>query len=263
MLNNPSHTRVILMLAPPYYHGIVRKVIVSFGQLFSNIKIQRFNNQDIVEQLIDVPISYGNKEKWYQRLREEKDTDQRVLISLPRIGFEIAGMRYDPSRRMNKMSQYRACEPTLSGNYLSAYAPVPYNLMLNVYIMTKTQDDMFQIVEQILPYFGPQYTLTINAIPQLKIVQDVPITLDAIELNDSYEGPMENRREILATLSFSVKTEFLGPISDDTNTIITKVISKIDPMYGDIARQVQVEAVGDVNNYTVLEDFFDIPRPIA
>jgi hypothetical protein len=251
------------MLTTPYYHGVVRKVIVSFGQLFSNIKIQRFNNQDIIEQLIDVPISYGNKEKWYQRLREEKDTDQRVLISLPRIGYEVTGLQYDASRKINKMTQYRACTPTLAGNYLSAFAPVPYNIQINLYVMTKTLDDMYQIVEQILPFFGPQYNLTINAIPKLDIKLDIPITMNGIDINDSYEGPMENRREVVATLTFTAKAEFLGQISDDTaNGIITKVITKIDPGYGEIARQVQVEAVGDIPNYVVIEDFFDIPRPI-
>jgi hypothetical protein len=251
------------MINTPYYHGIVRKLIVSFGQLFTNIKIQRFNNQDIIEQLIDVPISYGNKEKWYQRLREEKDTDQRVLISLPRIGYEITGLQYDPARKINKMTQYRACQPTLAGNYLSAFAPVPYNVQINLYVMTKTLDDMYQIVEQILPFFGPQYNLTINAIPKLDIKLDIPITMNGIDINDSYEGPMENRREVVATLTFTAKTEFLGQISDDNaNGIITKVITKIDPQYGETARQVQVEAIGDIPDYVTIEDFFDIPRPI-
>jgi len=254
------------MLTTPYYHGVVRKIIVSFGRLFSNIKIQRFNNQDVIEQLIDVPISYGNKEKWYQRLREEKDTEQRVLISLPRIGYEVTGLQYDASRKINKMTQYRACQPNLAGNYLSAFAPVPYNIMINLYIMTKTLDDMYQIVEQILPYFAPQYNLTINAIPKLNINLDIPITMNGIDINDSYEGPMENRREVVATLTFTAKAELLGPISGDNDSdaisIITKVITKIDPGYGDLARQVQVEAVGDIPNYVVIEDFFDIPRPI-
>lgn len=251
------------MLAAPYYHGIVRKVIVAFGQLFSDIKIQRLNNSGIVEQLIDVPVSYGNKEKWYQRLREEKDTDQRVLISLPRIGYEIVGLQYDTSRRLNKLTQYRSCGPTPCGTYLSAYAPVPYNIAINVYIMTKTQDDMFQIVEQILPYFGPQYTLSVNAIPEMKIVQDIPITMTGIEIHDSYDGPMDNRREIVGTLTFTAKTEFLGPLNAESTGIITKVISKLDPMSGETARQVEVEAIGDSTNYTIVQDFFDIPRPIA
>jgi hypothetical protein len=251
------------MLAQPYYHGIVRKVIISFGKVFSNIKIQRFNNDNVVEQLIDVPVSYGNKDKWYQRLREEPNIDTRVLISLPRIGFEIVGIQYDPSRKLNKFTQFRSCTPTDSGAYLSTFAPVPYTLALNVYILTKSQDDMFQIVEQILPYFGPQYNLTINAVPEMGIVQDIPITLQSVQMQDSYEGPMADRREVISTLTFTAKTEFVGPIKDDTDTIIRKVISKIDPQHGDTARQINVEADGEVDNYTVIEDFFDIPRPIA
>ena len=114
----------------PYYHGITRKIIVAFGQLFSDIKIQRFNNTNVVEQLIDVPVSYGNREKWYQRSKEEADIDNRVLITLPRIGFEIVGIQYDPSRKLNKFTQYRPCGANDAGKFLSVYTPVPYTLTL-------------------------------------------------------------------------------------------------------------------------------------
>lgn len=250
------------MLGQPYYHGITRKIIVAFGQLFSNIKIQRFNTSNVVEQLIDVPVSYGNKEKWYRRLQEEPEIDKRVAITLPRIGFEVTGMEYDSSRRLNKLTQYKACNPTLAGNFLSAFAPVPYVLTFNVYIMTKTLDDMYQIVEQIIPYFGPQYTLTINAVPELEITQSVPITIAGVHIDDSYEGPLENRREVVGTLTFNVKTEYLGPINDDTGTIILHTKAKIDPQYGETAREVDTDVVGPLDNYTIIESFFDIPRPI-
>lgn len=251
-----------MLASQPFYHGITRKVIVAFGQLFSNIKIQRFNNNNVVEQLIDVPVSYGNKEKWFQRLREETEIDKRVAITLPRIGFEIVGMQYDPSRRLNKLTQYKACNPTLAGNFLSAYAPVPYNLTFQLYIMTKTLDDMYSIVEQIIPYFGPQYTMTINAIPELEITQSIPVNLDGVDMTDSYEGPMENRREVVSTLTFTLKTEYLGPIKDDSGTIILHTKAKIDPQYGEVAREVDTDVVGPINNYTIIESFFDIPRPI-
>lgn len=249
------------MLDSPFYHGTTKKIIVAFGQLFSNIKIERRNTTGIVEQLIDVPVSYGNREKWYQRLKEEADTDKRVLITLPRIGFELSGMGYDTTRKLNKFTQYRACTPTVNGNYLSAYVPVPYNLSFNVYIITKTQDDMFQIVEQILPYFAPQYNLSINAFPELEIVQEVPVNLDGVQLADSYEGPMEVRREIISTLTFTIKTEFLGKPKDDSNTIIKKVITKIDADT-DIAREVDVTATGEADNYTIDTDMFWIDRPL-
>lgn len=246
----------------PFYHGITRKVIVAFGQIFSDIKIQRFNNDNVIEQLIDVPISYGNREKWYQRIKEEPSLDQRVLITLPRIGFEIVGMGYDSSRKLNKLTQYRRCALDANGNALTAYSPVPYTINFNLYVMTKTQDDMFQIVEQILPFFTPQYNLSIILSQELGMTQDIPITMDSINLDDSYAGPMENRREVIGTLTFSAKVEYLGPVTSNTG-IITSVKTKIDPESGNTAREVDVIANGTIDNYTVIENFFDIPRPIS
>lgn len=247
--------------AQPYYHGITRKVIVAFGQIFSDIKIQRFNSDNVVEQLIAVPVSYGNREKWYQRLKEEPSLDQRVLVSLPRLGFEIVGIQYDASRKLNKLTQYRKCGLDSNGNALTAFSPVPYTLTFNVYVMTKTQDDMFQIVEQIMPFFTPQYNLSINVSPELGMIQDIPVSMTSISIDDSYEGPMEQRREVVGTLTFTAKTEYLGPVNSNT-ALITSVITKLDPQYGQVAREIDVIADGTIDNYTVIENFFDIPRPI-
>lgn len=246
------------MFSNPFYHNLTKKIIVSFGQVFSNIKIQRYNNTGVREQLIDVPISYGNREKWYQRLQEEATVEQRVLISLPRIGFELVDMKYDPARRLNKLTQFRACNPTTAGNFLSTYSPVPYTITFNAYILTKTQDDMFQIIEQIIPNFGPQYNLTINAIPELEIVQDIPITFEGISMSDSYEGPMENRREIIATLTFSAKVEYFGAIKNDNSSIILKTQVDITTPSRNSARRITTEAIGVPNNYTTIENFFDV-----
>lgn len=247
--------------AAPFYHGITRKIIIAFGQIFSDIKIQRTNANGVVEQLIDVPISYGNREKWYQRLKEEPTLDQRVLVSLPRIGFEIVGFQYDAARKLNKMTQYLKCGVDANGNGTSAYLPVPYNITFNLYVMTKTQDDMFQIVEQILPFFAPQYNLSIIISPELDMSQSVPVTIEGFNIADSYEGAMEARREVIATLTFNVKAEYLGAINSNTG-LISKVITKIDPESGTVAREVSVTVDGTPANYVVVEEKFDIPRPI-
>ena len=245
----------------PFYHGITRKLIVAFGQIFSDIKIQRTNANGVVEQLIDVPISYGNREKWYQRLKEEPTLDQRVLVSLPRIGFEIVGFQYDAARKLNKMTQYRKCGVDANGNAITSFLPVPYNITFNLYVMTKTQDDMFQIVEQIIPFFAPQYTLSLIISPELEMTQSVPITIEGLNISDSYEGAMETRREVIATLTFNVKAEYLGAVNSNTG-VITSVITKLDPQSGETAREVDVSADGTPSNYVVVEEKFDIPRPI-
>lgn len=246
-----------------YYHGITRKLIVGMGNLFSGIKIERRNSDNVVEQLIDVPVAYGNREKWLQRLNEEPTFDKRVLITLPRIGFEMVGIEYDPSRKLNKATQLRSCGGTGElGSALTAAAPVPYNVNFVVYVMTKTQDDALQIVEQILPYFSPQYTITINLVPEMGIVQDIPINLNGVEISDTYEGAMESRREIVYTLAFTAKAEFLGPTKQSTNVILhTKV--KLDPMSGQTGREVDTDVVGTIEDYQIVDSFFDIARPIS
>lgn len=248
----------------PYYHGITRKLIIAIGNLFSGFRIERMNSLGTVEQTIDVPVSYGNREKWLQKISEDPSLDKRVLVTLPRIGFEMIGLEYDPSRKLNKLTQFRSCGVNASGNPTTAFAPVPYNINFMVYIMAKTQDDALQLVEQILPLFSPQYVITLNMIPSLGIVQDIPFTLNGVDFNDSYEGPMENRREVVYTLSFTAKTEFMGPINtDDAKTILhTRV--KVDPMSGEVARQVNWDVVGDpAGQYQLVDSYFDITRPIV
>lgn len=250
------------MITAPYYHGVVRKLIVAVGTLFTGIKIERRNSLNVVEQTIDVPVSYGNREKWLQRIQEEPTLDKRVMITLPRIGFEMTGLSYDPTRKLNKLTQLRTCGTNAQGNVTTAFAPVPYNIDFMVYVMTKTQEDGLQIIEQILPYFSPQYVVSVNLIPDMGIVQDIPFNLNGVTVNDSYEGPMEQRREIIYTLSLTAKTEFLGPINNAAKPII-HTEAKVDPLYGVLGRQVDTTAIGTSDNYTTVDDYFDIARPIA
>ena len=250
------------MFGPAYYHGVTRKVIVAFGNLFSGITLDRVNKAGVIEQKIKVPVSYGNREKWYSRLQEEPNLENRVAVSLPRIGLEFLGMQYDPSRKINKLTQMRQCGITPEGEIAKAFAPVPYNLNFNVYIVTKTQDDALRIIEQIVPYFTPQYAVTIELFPDLKINQNIPFNLNDVSLSDPFDGPIENRREIIYTLNFTAKVEYLGPI-DMSNDVILTTRAKVDPT-GEIGREVKTAVVGDpVGEYRIIDSYFDIPAPIS
>jgi hypothetical protein len=169
----------------------------------------------------------------------------------------LVGMEYDPTRKLNKLTQLRSCTDTSIGNAVTAYAPVPYNINFMVYVMTKTQDDALQIVEQIIPYFTPQYVVTVNLIPQLGIVQDIPFTLNGVDINDSFEGPVENRREIVYTLSFTAKTEFLGPINTGSNVIL-QTRADVITVDGDGDRRVATNVSGTLSNYQIVDNYFDI-----
>jgi hypothetical protein len=252
------------MFGTPFYHGVTRKIIIAFGDLFGNITIERCNNAGIVEQTIPVPVSYGNREKWYVRLTEEPNFDKKVAITLPRIGFEMLGISYDPERKLNKLTTLRTCGVNSMGEVNKAFAPVPYNVDFNVYVYTKTQDDGLRIIEQIIPFFTPSYTLSVNTYPDLNIVQDIPFNLNSVNLSDSFDGPTETRREIIWTLSFTAKAEYMGPIKkNDPAEVILHTRVKIDPS-GETGRQINTDVVGDpANDFTIIEDYFDIPLPIV
>lgn len=202
MLNNSSP-----------YNGIIRKVIVGFGTLFSNIFIDRREGDSVTGptvQRLQVPISYAPKEKYLVRLEQDSTLENHTYTSLPRISFEITGYQYDTERQIGKMNQI-VCK-TEDGASVT-YAPVPYNIAISLYILTKNQEDALQILEQILPTFRPEYTLSINAISDMNIIQNIPIVLNNVSIDDQYDGDFQTRRFVIHTLDFTIKTGIFGEIS--------------------------------------------------
>jgi len=199
-----------------YYHGAIRKTIVAFGRLFSDIKIARQGNDGAVAQTIAVPLAYAPKEKWLVRVDSDPNLNNNTYISLPRLSFEITGYHYDASRKTNKMNKIKCNDNISVENPIrkAIYSPAPYNIDISLYVLTKTQEDAMQIVEQILPIFNPEYTLSINAVPEMEIVQDIPVILNSITVEDNYDGSFQERRFVVHTLTFTLKTNIYGPVTD-------------------------------------------------
>lgn len=209
------------MLDQRYYWGTVRKAIVAFGNMFNNITIEKKgpNNTSIIQR---VPLSYSPKQKFLARINQQPNVDKAsVQVILPRMGFEMVAMDYDPNRKISPLQQTRS----LSGSTTAStqYAPTPYNLTVLLYIYARNQDDGLQIIEQILPYFNPDYNLTLKAIPELNIQNDLPILLNTIGFEDDYEGDFVTRRSVTWTLGFTLKLNFYGPITK--TGVIKKVIA--------------------------------------
>lgn len=199
-----------------FYHGIIRKTIVAFGTLFSNIYIDRKVGATGISsvsgttiQRLQIPIAYGPKEKWVVRLEQDPTLQNHTYTSLPRMAFEIDGYSYDYTRKLNKMNKI-ICNSGATGSSSTVFTPVPYNLIMSLYVITKNQEDALQIIEQILPTFTPQYTLVINTIPSMYLHQNVPITLDSITVDDTYDGAFQNRRFVIHQLRFTAKLNLFG-----------------------------------------------------
>lgn len=199
-----------------YYHERIRKTVAMFGKLFNDIYVLRKNSSGDVISQVKVPLSYAPKDKFLERIRENPDlyNDQKVAIKLPRMSFEIVSVTYDPTRQLPK-TNYVNKAGTSNSSRSKIYTYVPYNISFQLSLYAKNQDDALQIVEQIIPYFNPQYTLTIKPLADFPdIKEDVPVTLTGVTFTDDYEGSVEQRRTIIYTLDFDIKINFYGPIGE-------------------------------------------------
>ena len=201
------------MLGTQFYHESIRKVIVSFGTMFNNINLVRKDNSGNISQSMKVPLAYGPREKFLVRLNEDADLTKQVAITLPRIGFEIQNLEYDAGRKLNRVQRFKKVKGANAKQLDAQYMPVPYNLAIELYVMAKQSDDALQIVEQILPYFQPDYTLTINDNVSMDSKRDVPIVLNSISYEDNYQGDFTTRRALIYTLSFTAKFYLYGPVT--------------------------------------------------
>ena len=203
------------MLGQQFYHETMRKVVVAFGTIFNNINIVRKNNSGTIIQKMKVPLAYGPAQKFLTRLDNDPSLKNKVAVTLPRIGFEIANLAYDPVRKLNRVQKFKKVKSSDTNKLDVQYMPVPYNLDFTLYVMAKNSDDALQIVEQILPYFQPDYTITINDMADMGIKRDVPIILSSVSYEDSYQGNFEERRAIMYTLTFTAKFYLYGPVTSD------------------------------------------------
>lgn len=202
------------MLGQQFYHETIRKIIVSFGTIFNNIQIVRKNSSGNITQSMKVPLAYGPKQKFLTRIREDASISKTTAITLPRIAFEIQTLSYDTTRKLNRVTKIRKTSAKGSGKLETQYMPVPYNVDLQLFVMAKSGDDALQIIEQILPFFQPEYTVTMNVVPELNLVRDIPIILNSVNYEDTYNGEFTQRRAVIYTLSFTAKTYLYGPMSN-------------------------------------------------
>jgi len=207
-----------------FYNEAIRKLVIGFGSLFNDIRIIRKNPDDTTKETIRVPLSYGPKEKFIRRIAESSSISNtsKVQITLPRIGFDITGYAYDPSRKTNKLRK-RKVTSTDGTNYSYSYNEVPYIINFGLYVFTRNQDDNLQIIEQVLPHFTPEFVVSFNMNDVNKKV-DVPIVLNSVSTIEEYEGEFDTRRNITSSFEFSAKTYVYGPIK--TGKII--LTSEID-----------------------------------
>jgi hypothetical protein len=255
------------MFGEHFYHKKIRNTVIAFGTIFNNVNIKRLDSSGNPLQNIKVPLSYSPKEKFLARLDAQQDLtgdDSKVAITLPRMSFEITGYSYDATRKLNKNQKITKVTTNADTTKMNnQYMPVPYNVNFSLNVYTANSDDGLQIIEQILPYFQPDYTVTMIEDRTMDTKRDIPFILNSVDYSDDYTGSLTSLRRIIYTLSFTAKVYLYGPIS--TNAIIKKVSADLYSDTGSNAPRVERVTVqpnptsadkDDTYTYTTTLEFF-------
>ena len=219
------------MLGTQFYNQAVRKTVISFGTLFNNIELKKTVDGQVLETE-KVPLAYGPKQKFLYRLQGNPVDGRKVAITLPRIYFEMTGIDYDPARKTPATQKYKTVIPD-GGSSANAeqvrtqYVPVPYNVSFEVGILAKSQDDGLQILEQILPFFQPSFTMSLKFIPDMNEVRDVAVVLNNVDFEDDWEDDFTTRRSITYSMQFTAKSYIYGPYTKADVIRKSKIIETI------------------------------------
>jgi hypothetical protein len=216
-------------MSTPQYNRVIRKLVVGFGNLFNEISLVRYNTDLSEAERFLIPIAYATKERYVMRLEDDYTLDKKVQVALPRLSFEMTGLSYDSSRKQNTNIKNFAGTST---GVVAQYNPVPYNFDFSLYLYVRNIEDATQVLEHIIPYFTPDYTIKLNLIPEMGIVKEIPVILNTTSHEILYEGDRDQEtRMIIWTLNFTVKGFIFGKSSTTgiIKTSITNILNDIGP----------------------------------
>jgi hypothetical protein len=204
------------MLGHDYYHETLRKYVIYFGTLFNDLRVKRRNTAGNVIQNINVPVTYAPREKMTSKLETNINLADQEAIILPRISFEMVSLQYAAERKLNTMNRYSTVDVNNSSKKKNMFQPVPYDINFDLNIYVKYAEDATQILEQILPFFTPEWTASLNLVPDLGITMDIPVVLQSMSSQDTYEGDYDTRRALIWNLNFVMKGYMFGPIRESS-----------------------------------------------
>lgn len=214
-----------MFIGASFYNEHIRKAVVAFGALFDGVTINRKDDAGATLQSLRVPLSYGPKQKYIARAAETPSFDEGKTFAsiLPRMAFEITSVKYDATRQLQ--SSQKLVNRLPEGGAASAFVSAPYNMGVALSVLAKNQEDGLQIVEQILPYFTPDFNVTIQEMPQLGVSRDLQFILNGVDFTEDYEGNFTERNVITWDLDFTIKMNLYGKVADTKR--IKKVIANI------------------------------------
>ena len=251
-----------MMFGHDFYHSVLRKYVIMFGNIFNEIQVDRFDSSGNKIQTLNVPLEYSPKQKSIQRVTADPTLNRDIAATMPRLGFEMTGLTYAGSRKLNSSTKIVRGVDNGGKDFGYVYTPVPYDMSFSLYVFVKNAEDGTQIIEQILPFFTPDYTVTIKALPELNINLDIPIELTSVTTDDSYEGDFDASRRVLTwQLDFTVKGYLFGPVNRQKYIINASIAQ-----YADIDATQAGEATiltGNTTDFTTSSSIISLPGAVV
>lgn len=238
------------MFGPHWFHNSLEKNLLAFASLFNSIEVLEFNQDGTEKERITVPITYGPRERYIARAQQDPDLDKQVALTLPAMAFVMTDMAYDASRSKTMMQKNTLDEYPIRKSVFSA---APYNLTVTLDVIAKSQEDAHQIIEQIVPWFRPSFKFVLKSVPEMGFEDKVSVILNSVQKQDNYEADWLERREIIFTLNFTIKTHLYGPVREQGVIIDAQVDSHIvsgKGLDGEITRE-EIEESPRVERITV------------
>lgn len=254
------------MFGNHFYHAAIRRTVAVFGTLFNDINVLRKGSDGSTKSIVKVPLAYGPKQKFLARLDQQSSLDDpKIALKLPRMSFEITGMAYNTNAKLQKGLKQTIPDPLDPNKKKTILGPVSYNLQLQLSIMAKNQDDALQILEQILPFFQPDYTVSVKEVSNT-FKSDQPFILQSVGLSDDYEGDFTTRRAIIYTLDFETKVNFYGGIGSQgiiksVNIDYNNVVSVSNKPLQRQKVEVNPLSAAEEDAHTIVETLFQPDTP--
>jgi hypothetical protein len=227
------------MFGNHFYHESTRRYVAVFGTLFNDIEITRKDTSGNSLQRMKVPINYAPKEKILVRLDQDPNLNNKSAITLPRMSFEITGMAYSAERKLTSLTKQIKGSPLADGGVKTMYTPAPYDIEFQLNIMTKYNEDGMKIIEQILPFFKPDCTVSVQMVDDMGYV-DIPVVLNSVSQEDTYDGDFQTRRALIWTLNFTMKAYFFSPMQTKKQIKFIDVDLYPSMIQGDGGEQIEV-----------------------
>lgn len=247
-----------MFLKQHFYHSHIRKAIIAFGTIFNQLTVERKNASGQVAQSLRVPLAYSPKQKFLARVAAVPTNDPAsVAITLPRIGFEITGLQYNPEKKLAILQKNIAVGVDDDPNKVRMqYVSTPYDMTISLFIVSKNQEDGLQIIEQILPFFNPDFNVTITDIPEMGIKRDLQIVLNNITYEDNYEGDFNQRQSVIWNLTFTLGLNFYGPVDQQgyIKTAVANTYATLTPQT-DTKEKVKYQVTYTPDDATYLDNW--------